>query len=72
MPVLLLSGDKDPVGDFGKGVNRVYGAMQKAGCAQVRMQLFPGARHDLLHEEKSGCGAQARALLVEWILEHCQ
>lgn len=70
MPVLLLSGDRDPVGDFGKGVNRVYRAMEKAGCTQAVMRLFPGARHDLLHEEASGCGEQARKLLADWISEN--
>lgn len=67
IPVLLLSGQKDPVGDFGKGVQRIYDQMKKAGMQNVRMQLFADARHDLLHEENSGCAEKARSMLIEWM-----
>ena len=30
-PVLLLSGEADPVGDFGKGIQRVKNGMDRAG-----------------------------------------
>ena len=68
IPVLLLSGADDPVGDAGKGVRRVKAAMDKAGLEQVELHLLPGARHDVLHEEDSGCAEQARQLLLQWIL----
>lgn len=68
MPVLLLSGQDDPVGDAGKGVLAVKKAMEKAGIANLSVQLFPGARHDLLHEEAGGSAAKARTVLSEWIL----
>lgn len=70
MPVLLLSGQEDPVGDGGKGVYSVEKAMNKAGLQNVTVRLFAGARHDLLHEEASGCAAQAREMLVEWLLKN--
>lgn len=69
LPVLLLSGQDDPVGDGGKGVKKVYDSMQKAGLKQVSMHLFAGARHDLLHEEISGCAEQARKILLDWIMK---
>jgi alpha-beta hydrolase superfamily lysophospholipase len=71
MPILLLSGRNDPVGDGGKGVERVKAAMKKAGLEKVAMKLFDGARHDLLHEEKSGCAAEARAIIMEWLAHLC-
>ena len=67
MPVLLLSGQEDPVGDFGKGVLQVKYAMESAGLKEVTMHLFPDARHDLLHEESCGCAEDIRAILCEWI-----
>lgn len=70
LPILLLSGQDDPVGDFGKGVNAVKQAMDKAGLACVDMQLFPDARHDLLHETSSGCAEQVRSTLADWILSY--
>lgn len=67
MPVLLISGQNDPVGDSGKGVQRVEAAMRKAGMKNVQMKLFPGARHDLLHEEISGNAEEARKMIAEWL-----
>ena len=67
MPVLLISGQDDPVGDFGKGVQRVEAAMCKAGLKNVQMKLFPGARHDLLHEEASGNAEKTREIISAWL-----
>jgi alpha-beta hydrolase superfamily lysophospholipase len=66
LPVLLISGQDDPVGDGGKGVQAIYNRMKKTGMENVTIKLFPGARHDLLHEEKNGAEA-ARKYIAEWI-----
>ena len=50
MPTLIMSGDKDPVGNFGKGVSEVYRCMLLAGCTKVSMKLYEGARHELFNE----------------------
>lgn len=50
MPVLLISGDMDPVGDYGKGIVRVQEELMKAGMVDVGMILYPQARHELLNE----------------------
>lgn len=65
MPVLLLSGQDDPVGDSGKGVLAVKMRMEKAGICNVTMQLLPKARHDLLHEASTA--AAARKALIDWM-----
>lgn len=49
-PVALFSGDDDPVGGQGKGVEKVYRLFQAAGCTDVSMKLYPGARHEILNE----------------------
>ena len=66
MPVLLLYGEADPVGDAGKGVQRVYGQMQKAGIRDITFQMFSGARHDLLHEEAC-CAETVRHCIADWL-----
>ena len=66
LPILLISGQDDPVGDGGKGVRAIYNRMKKTGMENVTMKLFPGARHDLLHEESSAADA-ARNYIAEWI-----
>ena len=67
LPILLISGQDDPVGDGGKGVQAIYNRMKKTGMENVTLKLFPSARHDLLHEEKNGAEA-ARKLIAEFIL----
>ena len=50
MPVLFLSGDKDPVGECGKGVIRAYNDFKKAGMESIDIRLYKELRHDILHE----------------------
>lgn len=67
LPVLLLSGSDDPVGDFGKGVQNVELLMKKAGMSQIRMELIPHARHDVFHEKQSGAAGQAAEILLSFL-----
>ena len=50
LPILLISGKDDPVGEGGRGVRRAMEALRKTGCTNVEMKLYPGARHELFHE----------------------
>ena len=65
LPILLISGQDDPVGNGGKGVQEIHRRLV-SGHENVTLKLFPGARHDLLHEEK-GSAEAARKLIAEWI-----
>lgn len=49
IPILILSGDRDPVGGFGKGVRQVAERLKKTGH-RVQMVLYPEARHAILTE----------------------
>ena len=50
LPVHFMSGDKDPVGENGKGVIRAYQAFRKAGMKDVTVQFYPKGRHEMLNE----------------------
>lgn len=50
LSVLILSGESDPVGDFGKGPRKVAEQLQQAGLADITVKLYPGGRHEMLHE----------------------
>ncbi len=50
LPILVAAGDRDPVGEFGAGVRRLYAAYRKAGLTDVTLKLYPGARHEILNE----------------------
>ena len=49
LPLLMISGDRDPVGGMGKGVTQVAETYRRAGDA-VTLRLFADARHELLNE----------------------
>ena len=66
LPILLISGQDDPVGSGGKDVQAIYRRMQKSGMKHVTFKLFPKARHDLLHEETHGA-AEATEFIAHWI-----
>ncbi|MBP3880319.1 MAG: alpha/beta hydrolase [Lachnospiraceae bacterium] len=50
LPILLVSGEMDPVGGMGKGVQQAYESYKKAGIANVQMHLFENDRHEILNE----------------------
>ena len=68
MPVLLLSGSDDPVGDKGRGVALVEKSMKKGGLTNVIRKMYSGGRHDILHEKKLGIANLVCHEIKEWIL----
>lgn len=49
-PVYFMSGAEDPVGEYGKGVERAYKAFCDALVEDVMIRLYPGGRHEMLNE----------------------
>lgn len=70
MPVLLISGQDDPVGDGGKGVLTVKKQLDAAGMKHVSLHLLPGARHIVLCEEQCGAAGQAREAIYKWLMKN--
>lgn len=50
LPVLLIAGDQDPVGNYGEGPRQVAAMLQAAGVKNVSLTLYPGMRHEVLNE----------------------
>lgn len=49
LPIFFISGEDDPVGNFGKGVKKVYKKFKKHHT-NVSLKLYPHARHEILNE----------------------
>ena len=64
MPMLIISGEDDPVGNYGNGVRKVYASYSKAGIKDVRLKLYPGLRHEILNEESR---AEVRKDILEFL-----
>jgi alpha-beta hydrolase superfamily lysophospholipase len=50
LPMLVIAGECDPVGDNGKGVRRLLRAYATAGLEDVASRFYAGARHELVNE----------------------
>ena len=50
LPVLLIAGEEDPVGNYGQGPQQVADALRVAGVRRVELKLYPGMRHEVLNE----------------------
>ena len=50
LPILMISGECDPFGDYGKGVRAVYKKLKKAGVKDLTIRLYNEDRHELLFE----------------------
>lgn len=66
MPLLLISGDEDPVGGFGKGVREVAARLTVSGLSHLTVKLIPGGRHEILNETDR---ADTYLYILNWINE---
>lgn len=53
LPVLLICGSEDPVGNRGKGVFKVANQLKAVGLEKVEVYLFEGMRHEILNEKNN-------------------
>jgi len=67
LPLLMISGSRDPVGDFGRGVRRVHDAYRKAGVTDLTLALYDQGRHEMLNETNR---EQVVADVIQWIEDH--
>ncbi|MEX0660577.1 MAG: lysophospholipase [Balneolaceae bacterium] len=50
IPILVVSGDKDPVSNMGKGIQNLEQILKSNGVSDLTVKLYDGARHELLNE----------------------
>lgn len=51
LPIYLIAGNADPVGNYGKGIKEVYRNLANTGHSDVTIKLFDGDRHEILNEK---------------------
>mgnify|MGYP001098355582 FL=1 len=49
-PIYIFSGDADPVGDYGKGIEKVYEMYKNLGVSDINLKLYTEGRHEMLNE----------------------
>jgi alpha-beta hydrolase superfamily lysophospholipase len=50
LPVLFITGEKDPVGDDARTVRELAARYEANGVTDVTAHYYPDARHELLNE----------------------
>jgi alpha-beta hydrolase superfamily lysophospholipase len=64
LPVLLISGTRDPVSRGGGGVVQLAERYRAAGAQRVEVKLYPEGRHEMLNEINR---AEVYADIVDWL-----
>ncbi|HMM05453.1 MAG TPA: alpha/beta fold hydrolase [Clostridiales bacterium] len=67
LPILILSGEEDPLGEYGKGIRKLEGILEALDFSDVTVKLFPEARHELCHE--LNCYEVFDTILL-WLSQH--
>jgi len=67
LPTLVVSGDEDPVGKYGKGPMYVYKHLLISGCEKLTLKIYSGARHELFLETNR---QEVYADLLLWLKEN--
>lgn len=71
LPILIVSGEADPVGNYGKGVTAVHDMLVNAGVLDVTMRLYPNCRHEL-HNELPEYKEAFYQELLQWLDAHVE
>ncbi|NLK68858.1 MAG: alpha/beta hydrolase [Clostridiaceae bacterium] len=66
LPMLILSGEEDPVGYYGERVKKLYELYKNEGL-NVQMKLYPEMRHEILNEKNS---INVYSDILNWLLSH--
>ena len=66
LPVLLIAGDKDPVGDNGAGVQEVYDRLADRELNSLAIKLYPGGRHEIFNDTMK---REVMSDLIDWVNE---
>lgn len=67
LPVLVISGAKDPVGKQGKDIFKVAHGLTSVGMTRVTVHLVEDARHEILNEVNK---LQTYEIIANWMIDN--
>ncbi|MBO4433417.1 MAG: lysophospholipase [Clostridia bacterium] len=65
LPILLISGEDDPVGDYGKGVKTVFEKLIAQNC-QAEIKLYKNCRHEIHNDT---CKEESAGDIIKFLTE---
>lgn len=69
MPIFIISGKEDPVGNYGKAVIGLYKQYKKCGLSKIDYKLYEDCRHELLNEIDR---QEVINDIIKWLLNVCK
>lgn len=69
MPVLIMGGTEDPVGEYGKCPKKFFECLVNADAADVELKIYEGMRHEILNEKDK---EKVFADISEWLESHIE
>jgi alpha-beta hydrolase superfamily lysophospholipase len=67
LPILIASGEADPLAGGGQLVELLAKRYRDAGVADVTLRVFPGARHEIFNEINR---EEVTQYVIEWLDAH--
>lgn len=67
LPILVVSGEDDPLAGNGQLVGILAGRYRDAGVTDVTLEVYPGARHEIFNETNRD---EITAFVVDWLNGH--
>lgn len=64
LPILITSGDRDPLGKNGRGIEKLATLFRNAGLQRVEVKLYTDARHEIFNETNR---AEVIADVIQWL-----
>ena len=64
LPFYIISGEKDPVGGYGKEINKFLSVLRKCEFSDVTSKLYPNCRHEVLNELNN---EEVYTDILEWL-----
>jgi alpha-beta hydrolase superfamily lysophospholipase len=66
LPIFIIAGEKDPVGNYTKLVRKAISNYEKVGIQNLQYKFYPEARHEILNETNK---EEVYRDVIEWIEE---
>ncbi|MDF2476782.1 MAG: alpha/beta hydrolase [Sphingobacterium sp.] len=67
LPLLFISGQDDPIGDFGNGLKQTVTQLRLQGKTDITVKVYAGMRHEIIHED---CREDTFQFIDLWLDQH--
>lgn len=66
LPLFLIAGDSDPLGENGEGIKEVFARLEDAELCSLKTKLYPDGRHEILNDVMKNT---VYADIIDWVRE---